>query len=323
MQQLAHQIHAHLTTHAKRVVVVPHKNPDGDTLGAATAFLEYLRANNVQATLWCKTAASVALQFLPNAHELKSDPAIWEREQFDTVCFFDAGDIIFAGAADAMQLLRTRPTIINFDHHFTNKKFGIYNFVDTAAASTTEVLYNYFGIVGGKITAPIATSLLAGLMTDTGNFSNPATTETALAAGAMLVRAGGNYAAILGYTYRNKTTDGLKLWGTALSRLIIKPEMDLAYTVITRADMAGLKVSDNDVEGVSNFMVALGEAKIIMVLKETQDGFVKGSLRTTHEGVDVSEMAAQFGGGGHKKASGFSVKGKLEMKGGDWIIVTE
>ena len=142
MQQLAHQIHAHLTTHAKRVVVVPHKNPDGDTLGAATAFLEYLRANNVQATLWCKTAASVALQFLPNAHELKSDPAIWEREQFDTVCFFDAGDIIFAGAADAMQLLRTRPTIINFDHHFTNKKFGIYNFVDTAAASTTEVLYN-------------------------------------------------------------------------------------------------------------------------------------------------------------------------------------
>lgn len=320
MQQIAHHIHQHLTTRARRVVVVPHKNPDGDTLGAATAFLEYLHAAGVDAHLWCKTSVSTALTFLPHAHELRSSPELWSEKQFDTVCFFDAGDIVFAGAADVMPLLTTAPTIINFDHHFTNTHFGNLNYVDTTAASTTEILFNYFRTINQPITATIATSLLTGLMTDTGNFSNPATSESALAAGAALVRAGGNYPAILGYTYRNKTTDGLKLWGIALSRLTIKPELDLAYTAITRADMTGLKVTDNDVEGVANFMITLGETKIALVLKETQDGNVKGSLRTTHDDVDVSALAAAFGGGGHKKAAGFSVKGRLEERAGEWTI---
>jgi phosphoesterase RecJ-like protein len=157
-------------------------------------------------------------------------------------------------------------------------------------------------------------------MTDTGNFSNPATTESALQIGGELIRAGGNYSAILNYTYRNKTTDGLKLWGIALSRLIVKKELDLAYTVLTRADMKGLKVTDGDVEGVANFLNSLGETKIALVLKETHDGLVKGSLRTTHDDVDVSAIAASFGGGGHKKASGFSIKGRLIEKSGEWII---
>lgn len=322
MHALAQQIHTHMTQHARRVVVVPHKNPDGDTLGAATAFLRYLRASGVDATLWCKTGVSSALSFLPHADELRSDPAIWLDRQFDTVCIFDSGDPVFAGAQDCINSLTTKPFIINFDHHFTNTRFGDYNFVQLTAASTTEVLYNYFQHLGTQLDASMATSLLTGLMTDTGNFSNPATSESALHVGSQLMRAGGNYPAILNYTYRNKSTDALKLWGVALSRLVVKKELDLAYTVLTRADMTGLKVSDGDIEGVANFLNSLGETKISLVLKETQDGMVKGSLRTTYDNIDVSAIAAGFGGGGHKKAAGFSVRGTLEQRGAEWLIVS-
>ncbi len=321
MNAPAKQIHAYLTTKALRVAIVPHKNPDGDTLGAATAFLAYLRAHNIEATLWCKTSVASALSFLPHAKELHSDPAIWIAEQFDTVCLFDSGDPVFAGVQECIDSLKKPPTILNFDHHFTNSLFGNYNFVQTSSASTTEVLYNYFSEIKEPITSDIATSLLTGLMTDTGNFSNPATSESALDVGAALIRAGGNYNAILNYTYRNKTADALKLWGLALSRLTIKPEMNLAYTAITRADMAGLHVTDNDIEGVANFLNSIGDTKIALVLKESQDGYVKGSLRTASNEIDVAAMAGVFGGGGHKKAAGFSVKGHLENRDGEWTIV--
>jgi phosphoesterase RecJ-like protein len=321
MQEMAQQIHLHLTSRAQRVVVVPHKNPDGDTLGAATAFLHYLRGIGVDATLWCKTGTSAALSFLPHADELRSDPAIWTDRQFDTVCIFDSGDPVFAGAQDCINSLAKKPRIINFDHHFTNTQFGDYNFVQTSAASTTEVLHNYFNDLGLAPDSTMATALLTGLMTDTGNFSNPATSESSLRTGSELMRAGGNYTAILNYTYRNKSTDALKLWGIALSRLIIKKDLDLAYTVLLRSDMTGLKVTDGDIEGVANFLNSIGETKISMVLKETQDGMVKGSLRTTTNDIDVSEIAGGFGGGGHKKAAGFSVRGRLENVADEWRIV--
>ncbi len=323
MQALAQQIHMHLTTRARRVVVVPHKSPDGDTLGAATAFVHYLRASGVAATLWCKTGVSNALAFLPHADEVRSDPALWVEHQFDTVCIFDSGDPIFAGAQECIDALAAKPLIINFDHHFTNTHFGAYNFLQLDAASTTQVLFNYFNFVGVDIDPSIATSLLTGLMTDTGNFSNPATSESALHVGGELMRLGGNYAAILNYTYRNKSPDTLRLWGVALSRLTIKKDLDLAYTVLTRDDITRLKVADGDVEGVANFLNSIGETKISLVLKETQDGMVKGSLRTTHNDVDVSAIAATFGGGGHKKAAGFAVRGRLVEHDGEWNIVRE
>ncbi len=317
----ARAIHEHLTVRAKRIVVVPHKNPDGDTLGAATAFLHYLKSHGVAATLWCKTGTSSALNFLPHTDELRCDPTLWEREQFDTVCVFDASDLTFCGVADRITALARTPFVINFDHHYTNTRFGNINVIDLDAASTTEIVYNYLRELGEPIPAACATSLLTGLMTDTGNFSNPATSERALTAGALLMRAGGNYQAILAYTYRNKTPRALRLWGRALERLVVNRELQLAYTVLTHADVIELGGLPSELEGVANFLNGLGEVPIALVLQETSDGLVKGSLRTTRDDIDVSALAGAFGGGGHRKAAGFSVRGRLEQRDGQWVIV--
>ena len=111
---------------------------------------------------------------------------------------------------------------------------------------------------------------------------------------------------------QNKSIDIIKLWGVILSRLNKKEEIDMAYTYLTIKDLVKYGIDDDDVEGISNFLNKLDGAKISLFIKETADGKVKGSFRTTHEDVDVSALAKKLGGGGHKKAAGFTADGTIE-----------
>lgn len=321
MNATAHQIHHHLTRQAKHVAVIPHKNPDGDALGAAVAFYDYLIAHNIKATLWCKTGIPKSLNFLPHTAALHSNPALWLEHQFDTVCLFDASDPEFAGVKEQIESLKQPPVLINFDHHQSNTRFGDHNLIDIAAASTTEILQRYFHEINHALSPNLATALLTGLIYDTNNFFNPATSERALTAGANLLKAGAQHQTIINQLYLNKSPAALKLWGIALSRLCIKPELQLAYTALTQADIVATAATESDVEGIANFLSTLGETKISMILKEAPDGSVKGSLRTTHDDVDVAAMAAAFGGGGHKKAAGFSLPGRLVERNHEWLII--
>ena len=119
---------------------------------------------------------------------------------------------------------------------------------------------------------------------------------------------------------QNKSIHLLKLWGIVLSRLNKKPDTDIAYTYLTNKDLAEHGASDADVEGISNFLNKLNDATISLFMKETEDGKIKGSFRTTHDDVDVAAVAKLFGGGGHKKAAGFSLPGKLVETEQGWKI---
>ncbi|MBI2038030.1 MAG: hypothetical protein HYT15_03855 [Candidatus Magasanikbacteria bacterium] len=179
-------------------------------------------------------------------------------------------------------------------------------------ASTTEVVYSFFKVNSIRITPPMATSLLTGLITDTDNFTNSATSYTALTAAGELLRLGGNWNIINKSLLQNKSIHLLKLWGLVLSRLTKKPETDIAYTYLTKKDLIQHGAGDTDVEGISNFLNKLNDATISLFIKETDDGKIKGSFRTTHDTVDVAALAKKLGGGGHKKAAGFTVDGTIE-----------
>src|SRR3990167_11090271 len=111
---------------------------------------------------------------------------------------------------------------------------------------------------------------------------------------------------------KNKTVGGLKVWGGVLSRLETDKETDTVYTYITREDTVRHDVSEEEIEGVANFMNVLGEGRASLILKERENGQVKGSFRTTKDDVDVSLYAKALGGGGHKKAAGFLIDGPIE-----------
>jgi phosphoesterase RecJ-like protein len=117
---------------------------------------------------------------------------------------------------------------------------------------------------------------------------------------------------VTGSTVRNKSLESLKLWGIALSRLQKHEPLDITYTYITQEDLKECNIQENEVEGIANLLNNLENTKIAMVLKQTSEGSVKGSLRTTRDDVDVSLIAQKMGGGGHKKAAGFSASGTIQ-----------
>lgn len=309
MHVVAEQIHSHLKK-AKKVMIVPHQNPDGDAIGAATAFHEYLTQLDKEIVIFCITSVTDKLHFVPNSTRVVQDPAVFQDKSIDTIVVLDSGDLRYAGIAD---LVKNHPaTIINIDHHATNEHYGRYNLVMTTAASTTEILYHFFRHNGVRLNQHMATSLLTGLTTDTSNFTNSATSGSALSVGGELIRSGGNYNLINNATLRNKSIDALKLWGVVLSRLQNDPKTNITHTYLTLKDLETYNVPDNESEGIANFLNNLENTNIALILKELPGGKVKGSFRTTKNTIDVSAIAKKLNGGGHKKAAGFMIEGTIE-----------
>ncbi len=293
-------------------MLVPHQNPDGDALGSVTAFAEFLLNHGKEVTIFCKTGYPPAFHYLANLNIFTSDTAAWNGEPYDTVMVFDSGDLAYAGVESFIADLPYSPTIVNIDHHATNIFYGDYNMVDTTASSTCEMLHRFFRYNHYKITPTMATSLMTGLMTDTDNFTNGATSKAALAVGEDLIRRGANRPLIRRQVFTDTTIPALKLWGRMLSRLTHHEPHDLVYTYVTQADISEHGATEDDTSGVANFMNNLSEGKAAMILKERPDGTVKGSFRTVRDDLDVACWARALGGGGHTKAAGFTVTGTIE-----------
>lgn len=307
MHRIAQQIHNHLKN-AANLTLVAHQNPDGDTLGSAAAFAEYLQTIGKSVKIFCLSPVPDKFNFLRHVALISQDENI--LTQADTIITLDCGDLRYAGVAEITKDAAT--PIINIDHHATNEKYGHLNLVAPAASSTAEVVYDFFKANNIRITSGMACALLTGLLTDTENFSNSATAHSSLSAAGELLRLGANWALIHRCLAKTKSVNILKLWGLVLSRLNKKENTDMAYTYLTVQDMVQYGVSDEDMEGIANFLNKLDEAKILLFVKETADGKIKGSFRTVCDDVDVSLLAKQLGGGGHKKAAGFMCEGTIE-----------
>lgn len=306
MHRTAQQIHNHLKS-ASNLALVSHQNPDGDTLGSAMAFAEYLQTMGKNVKIFCLTPVPDKFNFLRHIGLVSQDANVFA--QADTIAVLDSGDLKYAGVQEILQ--NSSATIINIDHHATNANYGHINMVVTTASSTTEVVYNFFKINNIAISPNMAGALLTGLITDTDNFSNQATTYDSLTAAGELLRLGANWITINSRLVRNKSIGTLKLWGVVLARLNKKEETDMVYTYLTLADIVAHEANDADVEGIANFLNKLDGAKISLFLKEMPAGKIKGSFRTTHEDTDVSALAKKLGGGGHKKAAGFTADGTI------------
>ena len=307
---------------AKRPLLVAHRKPDGDTLGGMMAVYNWLRDRGQEAYAFCVDQPAGAYSYFPRLRDLQTSPDTFKDPQVDLVAVFDAGDLKYAGIEDFVNAMRVRPFILNFDHHVTNARFGDLNLVVTDASSTAEVVHNFFAANAVEIGRPIATCLMTGLLTDTSNFSNPATTVHSLEIASDLLLKGASLQDITRSLMRNKPVDALKLWGLALERLRWDPAKNTASTVLYQNDFKEHPVEDEHVEGLSNFLNHLLDAEVVLVLKELPDGKVKGSYRSTND-VDVAEIAKRMGGGGHKKAAGFTVAGKIIEAENGWTVAVD
>lgn len=306
---------------ADKVMVISHQNPDGDAVGSLLGMSHFLEHYKTPHTLFCTTPVPEYLHFLPHSEKIESNEELLLQNEHDLIIILDSGDLKYAGVEDHFRRIKGLPVVINIDHHPTNQHYGHVNLVHHQASSTSEIIFHFIDYFRLPMNKNVATQLMTGILTDTGSFSNLSTTPSSMEVSSKLMAHGARVKEITANAFQNKSLMQLQLWGRALSRLKENRETGIITTVLTQKDFDELGMSDESSEGIANFLNSVEKAKAIMVLREKSDGTIKGSLRTTQPGVDVSKIAEFFGGGGHKKAAGFTIKGKLQEKNNGWEVI--
>ncbi|HSO26721.1 MAG TPA: bifunctional oligoribonuclease/PAP phosphatase NrnA [Anaerolineales bacterium] len=285
---------------AERILLVSHIRPDGDALGSLLGFGWALLNAGKQVQMVINDHLSSRFRFLPAYEEIRRTP----EGKFDFIVVLDCSDLQRTG--DALSGLR--PPDLNIDHHITNLDFAVYNLVDTAAVSTTEIVYELLQAWELDISHDAATALLTGLVTDSLGFRTSNMTPKALETAAQLVRLGGDLPFIYQQTLVNHTFEALKYWGAGLSRL--QREDQLAWTALTLEARGQAEYPGRDDADLVNLLNAIENIAVAVIFIEQTGGKVKISWRA-QPGYDVSQLAVQFGGGGHPAAAGAEIAGSL------------
>lgn len=293
---------------AKRITLIAHRRPDGDSLGASLGLHFALQAMGKQTTLACIDQPSKRFSFLPDIEKFKKH-FLYDIQ--DLMVVSDAGDSKMTGYHELIpEFLRSDVPILNIDHHVSNNYFGKFNLVDPKSASATMIMFEVIKALGVPYTKEIATCLLTGIYNDTGGFMHSNTNLKTFQIASELASFGADSALIARYLLREKPVNQLRVWGLALNRLR-RNEDNIVSAILTLRDIQQCGASSDETGGVIDLMNTLADAKFTVLVAEDEKGFVKGSFRTQKENVDVAEIAAQFGGGGHRKAAGFRIPGRL------------
>lgn len=301
---------------SKRVLIVSHHRPDGDSLGASVALHFALRQMGKQTVMACNDEIPWRLKFIPETDEFVKE---FDLDDFDLIIINDAGAYHMTGFHNKYpDFLSKKIPIINIDHHSSNEKFGTVNIIDTHSSSTTMIIWRMLKNMPVKITKDMAFALLTGIYSDTGSFIHSNTTKETFEIAGEIARMGIRVCDIAKPLFKESTMSQLKLWGFILENMH-KNDKQVYSSVVTLDDFKNIGAHSSDTGGIVDLMNTVPDAAFTMLLAE-DDGEVKASLRTQRDDVNVSDIASQFGGGGHKKASGFRVHGRLE-KQTVWKIV--
>jgi phosphoesterase RecJ-like protein len=306
----------HALQGTRRVLIGTHEHPDGDAVGSSLALWHVLRQQGKEVVVYVPDAPSLAYAFLPGIETLTTTKP--EAAQFDAIVLLDYTQL-YRTHLEAEYL--RHPLTICIDHHYDNPGQGQFALVVAQAAATAHILAELFKMVGVPLTRDVATCLLTGIFTDTGSFVHDSTTPDILNIAAELMSRGARLSHIAHETYQKKDLPSLRIWGRALSRILINAKTGAAVSLITAQDLKECEATLDDLSGVVNMLNTLPQTKFALLLCEYQPGKIKGSLRSEpHKGVDVSQIAKRLGGGGHKLASGFEVDGHIVEKNGEWRI---
>ena len=303
-------------------LLVTHEHPDGDALGSTLALAHSLEQLGKRVTLFCIDEIPEAFRFLPRAEWFRRDCILGN---FDVVTIIDCGDVKRTGIAERIKSFALgRRQLINIDHHQRNDlhKLATINYVDYEASSAAELVLPLVQQLGVKIDSAIATCLLTGLYNDTGGFKHSNTSPAVLRQASTLLSAGARLKLIRQHVSSHKSIQALRLWGIALSRIQYHETLQLVSSLIRHEDLLECDATQEDLAGCVNLLNSVPGARAAMLIVELPDGRIKASVRTEQDEVDVAQLAQLFGGGGIRKAAGFSFEGRCVETVDGWRIQT-
>jgi phosphoesterase RecJ-like protein len=283
-------------------LLTTHVRPDGDGLGSMLALADALERLGKSARMAVASTLPPRYDFLdPHRRIRRFSPPGAEYRDADAVVVLDTGTWNQLG--DFGTFLRTHdaPRAV-IDHHLTQDDLGATRFVDTTAEATGRLVFEAVTALGGPPGPEAAHALFVAVAMDTGWFRHPNTTPATFALAAELQRAGADPTAAYEQLFERSTPGRLRLTGVVLERLTLEAGGRVAHTEIRRGDYAATGAVPQDSEDLVNYPRGVAGVEVGLLFMEQPRGGVKVSFRSRH--VDVARVAEQFGGGGHRLASG-------------------
>jgi len=300
-----------LLSSPRKVVIVPHKNPDGDAMGSSLGLMHYLLKLDHEVTVIAPNDYPDFLKWLPG----DSSVLKYESSEKESDLIIANSDIIFTldfnalhRTGDMKSVLESSNAIkIMIDHHQQPDDYARYVYSDVTICSTSQMIYHFMEMLDDvdMIDSEIATCLYTGIMTDTGSFRFRSTTSTTHRVIADIIDKGADNAQIHNNIYDTNSHGRLQLLGCALKNLNVIPELNTSYISLSQKELNSFNFKKGDTEGVVNYGLSLkGIAFAVIFIEHKQEGIVKISLRSKGD-FDVNEFARKhFNGGGHTNAAG-------------------
>lgn len=300
-----------LLSKPQQIVIVPHKNPDGDAIGSTLALWHYLKNIGQEATVIAPNDYPKFLKWMPGHEHILN----FEKENSQAKKKIEEATLIFTldfnhlGRIGQMEsyLEGGNAPIIMIDHHQSPSDYAQIMYSDVSMSSTCEMIYNFIEYLGDddKITPEIADCIYTGIMTDTGSFKYSSTTSRTHNVVAALIEKGAENTKAHNLVYDTNTPSRLHLLGCALKNMVILDDYNTAYITLSQDELDTYNYQKGNTEGFVNYGLTLsGICFAVIFIENKEEGIVKISFRSEGD-FSVNEFARKhFNGGGHTNAAG-------------------
>ena len=295
---------AHEIRKRQRFVIAAHVRPDGDAVGSQLAMAYALRHLGKEVRVVSRDPAPPPLSVFPGVTDIEITDRV--DDPGDAVIVMETGDLLRTGVAGL-----DRSYIINIDHHVGNSMFGAINWFEVSAAACGEMIFDLVRELGVPLTYEIAIHVYVAILTDTGSFRHSHITSKTFDICRECVLAGVNPATVAASVFDSSSVGRLKLFGAVLSRMQIDDTGRLVTVSVDHQLAADCGASYEDADGLINLPLTAKDIQAVVFFKEAGPDDWRVSLRSKGS-VDINAVAREFGGGGHKNASGCSTAGRLE-----------
>ncbi|WP_297792499.1 bifunctional oligoribonuclease/PAP phosphatase NrnA [uncultured Eudoraea sp.] len=300
-----------LLSKRQKIVIVPHKNPDGDAIGSSLGLCHYLETIGHDTRVIVPNDYPKFLKWMPGTKNVLN----FEKDNADSLAYLKEADICFT--LDFNQLGRVgqmapllgelETTFIMIDHHQAPDDYAQITYSDPEMSSTSEMVFNFISSMGDvhKISSEIADCLYAGIVTDTGSFKYSSTTSQTHRVVAELIDKGANNFEVQNQIFDTNTPDRLQLLGCALRNMVILNDYNTAYTSLSQEELDTYNYKKGDTEGFVNYGLTLQNIRFAVIFIENkEEGIIKISFRSEGS-FSVNDFArSHFHGGGHINAAG-------------------
>lgn len=292
----------------KSFLITSHLGPDGDSIASQLALSSFLKHLNKKNFIYSHDPVPKNYLFLPYSQQIQVTKKV--SGKFDVAIVLDCGEINRTG--NLIDFSAQARTSINIDHHLEGEKFASYSYVDPAASSVCEQIYNLMSLAGHKPTPQEAICLYTGILTDTGKFQQANTTPVALRICADLLEIGVCPVRVSSSIYQTKSPDELRLLGLVLESMEIVNK-NIGIFILEPQMYEKTQTSRENVEGIIDYLNLVEGVKVGLLFRPVLNKAIQTwrvTFRST-DNIDVQSIARKFGGGGHRRAAGCQIQGTL------------